>query len=438
MIRIRNFFLTFSVTTLALFSQSIAQGIAQNTQNASQGESGLLQKATNVSQGLSEDSSNITLPEAMTVDIDSLLNEWKAKNYIYPDTTCAQPDVNPTYDTIVYQQRLARIPAVMELPYNDVVRKYIDQYTTKQRNSVAYMLGAGNFYIPIFEEALDFYGLPLELKYLPVIESALNPVAKSKVGATGLWQFMLQTGKRYGLEVNSLVDERCDPLKATWAAARYLKDLYNIYGDWSLVIAAYNCGPGNVSKAIHHANGVKDYWTIYPYLPDETRGYVPAFIAANYIMNYYCEHNICPMKTKIPIATDTVVVSRDIHINQIVAYCNISKEAIKSLNPQYKTDIIPGNSEPRVLRMTQQAILEFVDHADSIYAYQADQLLTRRTTVPIKEATYKTTTKKKSSYTKNYYKGSKTKYKKGYTYSKKKSTYTKKKGKTSSKGKKRR
>ena len=376
------------------------------------------------------DSSKIYLPEAMTINMDSLLNEWKAQNYIYPDTTCAQPNINPTFDSAVYIKRLSRIPAVMELPYNEIVRKYIDQYTNKQRSPVAYMLGPGNFYIPIFEEALDYYGLPLELKYLPVIESALNPVAKSKVGATGLWQFMLQTGQRYGLEVNSLVDDRCDPLKSTWAAARFLKDLYKIYGDWNLVIAAYNCGPGNVNKAIHRAGGVKDYWQIYPYLPNETRGYVPAFIAANYIMNYYCEHNICPMKTKIPIATDTVVVSRDVHIDQITAYCKIEKESIRSLNPQFKTDIIPGNSEPRVLRMTQQAILEFVENEDSIYAYKADELLTRRSTVVAKQGT---TSSKSSSYKKgsSYKKSSSySSYKKNYskgksTYSKGKSTYYK-------------
>jgi membrane-bound lytic murein transglycosylase D len=292
----------------------------------------------------------------------------------------------------------------MELPYNDIVRKYIDQYTNKQRSSVAYMLGAGNFYVPIFEEVLDKYGLPLELKFLPVIESALNPVAKSKVGATGLWQFMLATGQRYGLEVNSLVDDRCDPIKSSDAAARFLKDLYKIYGDWSLVIAAYNCGPGNVNKAIRRAGGVKDYWQIYPYLPSETRGYVPAFIAANYIMNYYCEHNICPMSTKIPIATDTVVVTRDVHIDQIIAYCNIEKESIKSLNPQYKTNIIPGSSEPRVLRMTQQAILEFTENEDSIYAYKADELIKRRTTVVPKTtgSSTQSSSQKKSSGSKYY------------------------------------
>ena len=227
----------------------------------------------------------IDLPEGMVMECDSLLSEWMAKKYLFPDTTCVDPDVNPLFTPEEYRERLHRLPVVMEMPYNDIVQKFIDRYSGRLRRSVSYMLGAGNFYVPLFEEALDYYGLPLELKYLPVIESALDPTAKSKVGAVGLWQFMLATAKRYDLKVNSLVDERCHPYKSTWAAARFLKDLYAIFGDWNLVIAAYNCGPSNVNKAIHRAGGVKDYWTIYPYLPAETRGYVPAFIAANYIMN---------------------------------------------------------------------------------------------------------------------------------------------------------
>lgn len=247
------------------------------------------------------------------------------------------------------------------------------------------MLGAGNFYIPIFEEALDYYGLPLELKYLPVIESALEPTAVSRAGAVGLWQFMLATGKRYDLKVNSLVDERRDPIKSSWAAARYLRDLYKIYGDWNLVIAAYNCGPTKINKAIHRADGVRDYWTIYPYLPQETRGYVPAFIAANYIMTYYCEHNICPMKTKIPVTTDTIMVSRNVHMEQISALCGIDVEAIRALNPQYRTGVIPGQTEPCAIRLPQEKILAFIDQKDSIYNYRADELLTRRAVVAVSE-----------------------------------------------------
>lgn len=333
----------------------------------------------------SEKNEEITLPQGMSFAVDSLLKEWSAQQYLYPDTTCENPDFNPTFEPAVYQERLSRLPVVMEMPYNSIVQKFIDQYSGRLRRTVSYMLGAGNFYIPIFEEALDYYGLPLELKYLPVIESALDPTAVSRVGAVGLWQFMLPTAKQYGLEVNSLVDERRDPIKSTWAAARYLRDLHKIYKDWNLVIAAYNYGPGNVNKAIHRAGGTHDYWAIYSYLPEETRGYVPAFIAANYIMNYYCEHNICPMKTKYPIATDTVLVSRDVHIDQIAAFCSIDREAIKALNPQYRTDVIPGKSQPRILRLPQEKLLTFIDLQDTICQHRATELLTRRATVPVED-----------------------------------------------------
>lgn len=325
----------------------------------------------------------IDLPEGMSVSCDSLINEWMAKKYLYPDTTCANPDYNPTFTTEEYQERLRRLPVVMEMPYNSVVQKFIDQYSGRLRRTVSYALGAGNFYIPIFEEALDYYGLPLELKYLPVIESALEPKAKSPAGAVGLWQFMLATGKRYDLKVNSLIDERQDPYKSSWAAARYLRDLYKIYRDWNLVIAAYNCGPTNVNKAIHRADGVRDYWAIYPYLPSETRGYVPAFIAANYIMNYYCEHNICPMKTKLPITTDTVTIMRDLHMQQVAELCNIDVEAIQALNPQYRTQLIPGSSGPMTLRLPTETLNTFIDLKDSVYNYRVDELLTRRSSVEV-------------------------------------------------------
>ena len=239
----------------------------------------------------------IEFPEAMTYDLDSLLNLYMSKTYL-EEEDCNMRDINPVYSKEEYVSRLLRLPNVMEMVYNDVVQKFIDRYSGRLRHSISYMLGASNFYIPIFEEALEAYQLPLELKYLPIIESALNPKAVSRAGAAGLWQFMIGTGKQYGLQVNSLVDERRDPIKASYAAARYLSDLYKIFGDWNLVIAAYNCGPENINKAIRRNNGEKDYWQIYPYLPKETRGYVPAFIAANYIMTYYSLHNICPMGTR--------------------------------------------------------------------------------------------------------------------------------------------
>ena len=247
------------------------------------------------------------------------------------------------------------------------------------------MLGTTNFYIPIFEQALESYGLPLELKYLPVIESGLNPKAVSRVGATGLWQFMLTTGKRYGLDVNSLVDERRDPVKSSYAAAHYLSDLYKIFGDWNLVIAAYNCGPDKINKAIHRAKGETDYWQIYPYLPKETRGYVPAFIAANYIMNYYCDHNICPMVTELPVKTDTVVVNRDLHFDQIAHVLGINADQLQDLNPQYRHNVVNGNAKPSSLRLPSMMINSFIDMEDSIYAYKPDNLQTKRTEVEVND-----------------------------------------------------
>ena len=327
----------------------------------------------------------IEFPEAMTFELDSLLNLYMSKNYLGEDNDCRMKDINPVFEKEVYIDRLKRIPSIIEMPYNEVVQKFIDRYSGRLRHSVSYMLGASNFYMPIFEEALETYGLPLELKYLPVIESALNPKAVSRVGATGLWQFMLATGKRYGLEVNSLVDERRDPIKASYAAANYLSDLYKVFGDWNLVIAAYNCGPDQINKAIHRSKGSKDYWQIYPYLPKETRGYVPAFIAANYIMTYYCEHNICPMTTRLPAKTDTIMVSRNVHLEQIAAVCNIDIEQLRTLNPAYRRDIVPGATKLSAVRLPQTEVGKFIDLEDSIYAYNAEVLFSKRATVEVND-----------------------------------------------------
>ena len=340
----------------------------------------------------------IGLPEGMMLSVDSLMMQWNARQYLFPETTGTASAYLSNLSASDYADRLSRIPAVMELPHNNVVQEFIDRYTGKNRGTISFCLAAGNFYIPLFEEALEAYGLPLELKYLPVIESALNPVARSKAGAVGLWQFMLTTGKRYDLEVNSLIDERQDPLKSTWAAARYLKDLYDIYKDWNLVIAAYNCGPGNVNKAIHRAEGVTDYWKIYPYLPTETRGYVPAFIAANYAMYYYCQHQIEPLRTAFPVATDTVMIHKSLHFDQIAELCNIDKEAIRALNPQYKKDLIPGNVKPYALRLPQEKLLAFIDLGDSVYNHRSTDLFKRRATVEIDEKAVKAAAKDKPVY----------------------------------------
>ena len=327
----------------------------------------------------------IEVPVGLEDNLDSLLHLYNAKTYMMQDTSCNYRDVNPVFDKEVYIDRLKRLPTIIEMPYNDVVQKFIDRYSGKLRRSVSYMLGAGNFYMPVFEEALEAYNLPLELKYLPVIESALNPTAVSRVGATGLWQFMIGTGKRYGLEVNSLIDERRDPVKASYAAAHYLSDLYKIFDDWSLVIAAYNCGPDKVNKAIHRAKGSADYWNIYPYLPKETRGYVPAFIAANYIMNYYCDHNICPMVTELPLKTDTVVVNKDLHLEQIAQVLNINIQHLRNLNPQYRRDIVNGLNKPMTVRLPSTLVGPFIDKEDSIYNFKTDELLLKRSVVEVNQ-----------------------------------------------------
>ena len=344
----------------------------------------------------------IDVPEAMNYEVDSLLNLYYSKTYLQPDNDCNLRDEDVSYPKEVYIERLSRLPNVMEMPYNDIVRKFIDRYTGRLRHSVSYMLGASNFYTPIFEEALEAYGLPLELKYLPVIESALNPKATSHAGAAGLWQFMVATGKQYGLEVNSLVDERRDPIKSSYAAAQYLKDLYKIFNDWSLVIAAYNCGPENINKAIHRAGGEADYWKIYPYLPRETRGYVPAFIAANYVMNYYCEHNICPMRTTLPAKTDTIIVSRDVHFKQIADVCGIDIEELRTLNPQYRRDIVNGSNKPSVVRMPATVTNTFIANEDSIYNYQTEALFVRRSLVEVDRTSSSSYTRKSSTKRKSY------------------------------------
>ncbi len=324
----------------------------------------------------------IDLPEAMTQELDSLMQLYNTKKYLKPDTNCNMPDVNPVYDKTVYMKRLSMLPTVIEMPYNDVVQTFIDRYSGHLRNSVSYMLGAQNFYMPIFEEALDTYSLPLELKYLPVIESALNPCAVSRVGATGLWQFMIKTAKKYGLTVNSLVDERRDPIKSSYAAAHYLSDLYKLYGDWNLVIAAYNCGEDKISKAMHRSKQT-DYWQIYPYLPEETKGYVPAFIAANYIMNYYCDHNICPMTSELPAKTDTILVNKDINFEQISHVLGIDIDQLRTLNPQYRHDLVNGSWRPSSLRLPTLMITKFIDNEDSIYAYKPAEVTAKRTEVEV-------------------------------------------------------
>jgi len=320
---------------------------------------------------------SIVYPADMERNYDELLSAW-SKDVKFADNCSSNYDGAVTFNDSVYIHRLYSLPTQMELVFNPVVKDYIEMYAGRRRNQVSYMLGQGKYYFPMFEEALDKEGLPLELKYLPVIESALNPIARSRVGATGLWQFMAPTGKMYDLEINSLVDERRDPHKSTNAAVRFLKDMYTVYGDWNLVIAAYNCGQGNVNKAIRRSGGQTDYWAIYPYLPRETRGYVPAFIAATYIMNYYNEHNICPAECKLPASIDSLMVDKNIHFQQIADVINVPIDDIREYNPQFKNDIIPGNYKGYSLNLPIHKLSAFIDNKDAIYAYRSNELLTHR------------------------------------------------------------
>lgn len=326
--------------------------------------------------------SNIVFPESFETDTQKLLESWYMKNYTATDDKYLSSDVKTTDDQI--RQRLSQLPTVIEMPFNSIVRTYIDRYTQRGRAQVAATLGLANYYMPIFEQALEEAGLPLELKYLPVVESALNPNAVSKHGATGLWQFMLATGKGLGMEVNSLVDERRDPYVSSRKAARYLKDLHSTYGDWSLAIAAYNCGPGAVNKAVRRAgDGKHDFWSIYEYLSPETRGYVPAFIAANYVMNYYPEHGISPVIPTKPLVTDTVGVAGRVHFNQISEVLDIPVEELRLLNPQFRADLIPGSPEkPYMLILPSQQVHAYIVSEDQIKGHEAERYARRDVVEP--------------------------------------------------------
>jgi len=321
--------------------------------------------------------------ERIAADLDSLVNTWYVKIAIKN-----KPSDNPG-DTIgfqipdtVYEHRLSKINSVINLPFNNIIRNHIEVYTIRQREKFCAVLGLKDYYFPMIEDVFDSYGLPAEFKYMAVIESALNPNAvNGRSGAAGMWQFMYSTGRLYGLTINSVVDERKDPVKATHAAARYIKDLYDIYKDWVLVIAAYDCGPGNVNKAIKRSGNNKDYWKIYYNLPRETRGYIPQYIAAAYAVTYYQEHNLQPLPLNIPVATDTIMVNKDIHLAQISEVMNIPLGELQALNPQYRTGLVPGSSKPQSLTLPMNHLGDFIDLTDTIRHYKPDVYLNKVTRI---------------------------------------------------------
>ena len=334
------------------------------------------------SNGNSELDTVANVPEDFDKTLDYMLRSWIIQHA--DSSNCLSGDAPVAVSDSIYKLRLSKMPCLMEMPYNSTVRSFIDLYTIRKRRQVEFMMGMSDYYFPIFEQVLGANNLPLELKYLPIIESALNTTIVSPMGAAGLWQFMIATGRMYGLEINSLVDERLSPTKSTNAAAHFLKDLYSIYGDWNLVIASYNCGPGNVNKAIRKAGGKRDYWAIYPYLPRETRGYVPIFISANYAMHYASEHNLCPAVVNMPVITDTVMIRQRLHLEQIAVVLNLPIEEVRLLNPQYRKDIIPGNIKPYALCLPMNYTNTFIEKYDQIVAYKADELVnTRRSEIEI-------------------------------------------------------
>ena len=288
-------------------------------------------------------------------------------------------DEVPVFDDSIYYLRIERLASQTTIPlvFNAHVKRFIELYAVQRRKLTSRMLGLAHVYFPLFEEKLDKYNMPLELKYLAMIESALNPTAGSRVGAKGLWQFMYGTGKLYGLESNTLVEDRFDPLKATEAACRCMLDLYNKYKDWFLVLAAYNAGPGNVNKAIVRAGGIMNYWAIWPYLPRETQGYVPSFIAVNYVVNYAAEHNLYPLNPGLLMSgTDTVWVRDVLSFTQLSESIGVPMEDLKTFNPQYLKEIVPAtDSTPYVLRMPTQYALQFVEKEKEIYAYKTQEML---------------------------------------------------------------
>ena len=318
------------------------------------------------------------LPEDYTLDVtDSLLSLWYVhKSMLKGDTVSFNMDSVHFRSSVTdkeYLQRLADMNSFITLPFNETVRNYIILYSEKMPTKMSSMLALSQYYFPIFEEIFDRYGLPKELKYMAVIESAFNPVAVSRAGAKGMWQFMYNTAKMYGLTINSFVDERLDPVKSADAAARYMRDAYRIFGDWNLAISSYNCGSGNVNKAMRRS-GSREFWPVYNYLPRETRGYVPAFVGAMYAFTYYREHGLVPEIDSMPVQVDTFHIRRMLHFQQVSALTGVSVEMLKKLNPQYVHDIVPGTAkEEYVLRLPYQYTTKFIENEDSVYAYNAKE-----------------------------------------------------------------
>ena len=311
---------------------------------------------------------------------DSLLSLWYVHRQLEANRELTEYDMDSVRFTSdvpdsILIQRLEKMNSYITLPFNETVKNYMVLYSEKMPTKMGHILGLSTYYLPIFEDIFNRYGLPQELKAMAIIESALNPVAVSRAGAKGMWQFMYNTAKTYGLRIDSYVDERLDVEKAADAAARYLLDQYNIFGDWCLAISAYNCGAGNVNKAIKRAGGRKDFWSVYPFLPKETRGYMPAFVGALYAMTYYKEYGIVPEPVQMPAHTDTFEIRKNLYFSQISEVVGIPQEELQNLNPQYIHDIIPGNEGVCVLKLPYNFTNAFLDNQDSLYTHKSAEML---------------------------------------------------------------
>lgn len=326
---------------------------------------------------------------------DSLIALW------YSSNSSAGKDAAfiPGLDTLkltsqvsdsVMIRRLEKMNPYFSLPFNDIVKNYMISYSEKRGLTMQQAMGLSEYYFPIIEEIFMRYGLPLELKYLAVVESMLKPTATSRAGAKGLWQFMYRTGAKYGLTMNSYVDERMDVEKSTDAAARYLQDLYRIFGDWPLAVSAYNCGAGNVNKAIRRA-GKRDFWSVYPYLPRETRGYMPAFVGVMYAFNYARNYALEAAQVGVPGQVDTFEVHRNLHFRQISEVVGVPFDEIKYLNPKYYNDIIPGNSGTCTIILPYSWSAAFMSaEPDSLYGHKSSEYLSAQVIKDIEQGTYST------------------------------------------------
>lgn len=337
-----------------------------------------------------EDASDKWTPLEYNAEVtDSLLNIWYLHNKLNDEGQTEYDMDSVRFSSnvpdSVYIRRISDMNSFISLPYNEIVKNYIILYSEKMPGRIEKILGLCNFYMPVFQEIFNYYDIPEELKAMAVIESALNPTAVSRAGAKGMWQFMYSTAKIYGLTINSFVDERMDPITSAHAAAKYLKDAYNIFGDWNLAIASYNCGAGNVNRAIRRSGGSRAFWDIYPYLPRETRGYVPAFVGALYTMTYYREHGIVPEAVQMPVHVDTFKVNKMLHLKQVSEVVGVPLDDLHNLNPQYRHDIIPGNEKEYILRIPYTYTNSFIDHEDSLYAYKADVFFNPVTIKKIKD-----------------------------------------------------